>query len=60
MYINMIEKKLPKKLQSKSEENVRINVRVSKAESIKIHSYCKKHNTTVSTLIRKFFEDKIK
>jgi len=56
----MIEKKLPKKLQSKSEENVRINVRVSKAESIKIHSYCKKHNTTVSTLIRKYFEDKIK
>jgi len=60
MYINMSEKKAPEKLQSKSDENVRINVRVSRAESIKIHAYCKKHNTTVSNLVRLFFAEKIK
>jgi len=58
--INMSEKKAPEKLQSKADENVRINVRVSKAESIKIHAYCKKQNTTVSNVVREFLFSKIK
>lgn len=56
----MSEKKASEKLQSKSDENVRINVRVSRAESIKIHAYCKKNNTTVSNVVREFLFSKIK